>query len=79
MNWTNWTRRKTMKKTWLSALKGLAVSEAEGKVKGEGLACKILPEGSARIMLAVANTVFLYANGDKVVSVEVGDPTELLD
>jgi hypothetical protein len=68
-----------MKKTWLSALKGLAVSEAESMIKEEGLTCNILPKGSARILLVVANTVFLYADGDKVADVEVGDTSEVSD
>jgi hypothetical protein len=64
-----------MKKTLLSGLKGLVVSEAKKVVEGESLTCNILPKGSARIMLAVANTVFLYQEGGIVCSAESGDPS----
>lgn len=66
-----------MKKTFLDGLKGLVVSEAKKIVEGEHLTCNLLPKGSARIMLAVANTVFLYHEGGVVCNVENGDPSEL--
>ncbi len=65
-----------MKQSWLDALKGLTVSDAQSKVKDAGLTCNILPKGSMRIMLAVANTVFLYDDAGKVVSAESGDGVE---
>ena len=66
-----------MKKTMLNSLKGLVVSEAKKIVEGEHLTCNLLPKGSARIMLVVANTVFLYHDGGVVCDVESGDASEL--
>jgi hypothetical protein len=66
-----------MKKTTLEGLKGLVVSEAKKVAEGEGLTCNLLPKGSMRIMLAVANTVFLYHEGGVVCDVSLGDPSEL--
>ena len=62
-----------MKQSFLNALKGLSVGVAEAKVKEAGLTCNILPKGSMRIALAVANTVFLYDDSGKVVDAESGD------
>lgn len=66
-----------MTKRTLDGLKGLVVSEAKKIAEGEGLTCNLLPKGSMRIALAVANTVFLYHEGGVVCDVESGDASEL--
>lgn len=65
-----------MKRAFLDGLKGLAVAEAETKVKGAGLQCTVLSKGAMRIAQVVANTVFLYVDGGSICSVEMGDVSE---
>ena len=60
-----------------SMLIGLAVEEAKARAEAGGLIVHALPKGSARIALAVANTLFLSIEDGKVCSVEAGDPTEV--
>jgi hypothetical protein len=70
-------RRTMMKKTLIDGLKGQAVKEAVKQVKDAGLDVEVLPKGAFRMAMIVANTLFLYQDGDTVCSVEPGDPTEV--
>ena len=66
-----------MKRELIDGLKGLAVKEAVAKVKDAGLDVEVLPKGAFRMAMVVANTLFLFQDGDSVCSVEPGDPTEI--
>jgi hypothetical protein len=66
-----------IKQSFLDTLVGLPVAEAEKAVFLEGHEFASLPEGSARIALAVPNTVFLDYKDGKVTFVSVGNPLEV--
>lgn len=66
-----------MKKSFVSSLVGMNVSDAEKAVYLEGLEFMTLTENEAAAAIAMPKTVVMWHSDNKVIAAEAGDPFEL--